>query len=123
MKSETATRAPDLAAAFRDVGTSPCVVCGKTSRRTIVDPHHVLPAQAIRLYVQAHPEIGGAEAARLMWSLENRLVLCRQDHDRATTGKAPIPWEMIPEEAKAFAHRLGMLWRLEKLYPRMERPR
>lgn len=108
-------------AAVLDASRGLDVVTGEPA----VDAHHIIPKRAIRRYVSARVRDGtvSKEAApkllrRLLWDRRNGLAVSRKTHDEHETRRRPIPRRYLPGSAIAFAQELGLVWMIERDYPK-----
>jgi hypothetical protein len=88
-------------------GLGPCI---RGCESLYVDAHHVITAQKLR-HFNLHDHL---------MDHRNRLALCRPCHDAHHNRKHPVMWEELPPAAIEFAQEVGLLWWLEKHYPKLE---
>lgn len=111
-----------------------CAVCkrgpkGRGAKRLWIklDPHHVIPARAIRRYLRSyfsgmsgwqmtHDEKEGLRV-RLLFNPENGVALCRDCHEAHECGAERVPRALVPGSAVRFAAQLGLGYLIDRLYP------
>jgi len=99
----------------------PCYLLGRREGHVCEgrkDPHHLLPARAIRQHFMGRDE---AELLAVLYAPAIGCPLCRRAHDLVEAGIERIWWEELTPECIELATSVGMEGRLRLACP--ERPR
>jgi hypothetical protein len=90
---------------YAEVKQRACERCGC---RWPVFGHHVVPRSKLKQM----------NLREWLWCLANLMVLCQDCHRRHEEAVDRVPWWMLRPENIAFAEWLGLVWLLERRYPK-----
>lgn len=110
------------------LGCRVCPALGQVCEGMNVNAHHIIRQQVLKRYVAAvaHEQYLDDDARadlerELLWALPNGLAACERAHRRHHNRIQPIPLDVLPLGALAFAARLNLSYVIEREYPVRER--
>jgi len=82
-----------------------------------MDAAHIIPKRVLKDATLGWPE---DKALAVIFDVNNGLSLCRAAHNIWDGPYCPVRFEDLPDAVFEFAGDLGMIWKLESMYPPRE---
>ncbi len=79
-----------------------------------MDAAHIIPKRVLKDATLGWPE---DKALAVIFDVNNGLSLCRAAHNIWDGPYCPVRFEDLPDAVFEFAGDLGMIWKLESMYP------